>query len=122
MNAKRNSNLKLKLVESEAKAEAPKEERFERVLLLKGYTPRNATPLSIGQVPVRKIGLGQFEYEDVPGTLEKRERGEEVDLPETEARSLIRKGLACYLDMATEAQLIQAGIKRPEPKEDEYLD
>lgn len=120
MNAKRNSNLNIKPVENKSDATEP--ERMVSVLLLKGYTPRNANVISTGGIPIRSIGQGQYEYETVPATLEKLPKGEEVELPAKEADFLIRKGVACIKDHATDGQLRQAGLMpMPDMENEEYV-
>jgi hypothetical protein len=96
--------------------EAPKRGRPAKkdtmpVLMLRGYVPTNANVLSFGNVPTRQTGPGQFEYKSVPATLEKLVKGEVVDIDTEEAKTLIKRGIACRPDEATDAQLIKAGLK-----------
>lgn len=108
----------------EAKEEKDKRTRKPKttqVLLLRGYVSVDATVISHGLVPGRKISGGEFEYEEVPATLAKLNKGDIVDLPEKEAAALIRADKACRPDEATDTQLIRAGLKAAPMDEAEEL-
>lgn len=109
MNAKRSE-------QNPAQAPAKQEpEKTKKVLLLRGYVPANAveSPVSVGQVPVRKKG-NEFEYEEVIATLPKMRKGHIVELPVSEANRLIRADKACDPEAPTQSQLIRAGLAEPE--------
>jgi hypothetical protein len=82
------------------------------VLMLRGYVPTNATVLSFRQCADQGRPVpASSNMKSVPATLEKLVKGEVVDIDTEEAKTLIKRGIACRPDEATDAQLIKAGLK-----------
>jgi hypothetical protein len=103
--------METETIEAPKRGRPAKKDTMPVLMLRGGYVPTNANVLSFGNVPTRQTGPGQFEYESVPATLEKLVKGEVVDLDTEEAKTLIKRGIACRPDEATDAQLIKAGLK-----------
>ena len=76
------------------------------VLMLRGYVPKDAQVLSTDAATGKDA------------TLLKVTKGQIVELPATEAKDLMRRGIAVRPDEATDNHLIQAGLKAP-PQIDE---